>query len=281
MPVARYGIFKFRTAANSAPTTPSSHSQRLRPSMLNLEAISRNLFGSSSVSSRSTQSDLFSTTSSSKRKVGVSRSSTMETGKFSMASASSDNAARSSDERLRTSRASTAPSESSIVEDESSVVIPAGVSPYKYENVRESEVDLNERLNMARKNSKSMARLTSPPPPPTAANTRLNAARSVIELRTMAEMQSATETRTSTWSMESSRIISKDTMTEQEIEEWSFSRRLPEVGYPAQMLTRFSRGVCAFEVDCASARCQQDTITRQEQEPAFRCGPDLAGRQRR
>lgn len=101
-------------------------------------------------------------------------------------------------------------------------VAPTGASPYK-SDMRESEVDLNERLNMARKNSKSMARLTSPPPLLGAAGSRLSA-KSVIELRTMAEMQAVTETRTDTWSAESSRIGSNDTMTERDIEGWSFSR---------------------------------------------------------
>lgn len=50
--VHRYGVFRFKTNNLSAPNTPSSH--RLRPSMLNLDALSRNLFGSSSVSSRET-----------------------------------------------------------------------------------------------------------------------------------------------------------------------------------------------------------------------------------
>ncbi|WVR09186.1 hypothetical protein IAU60_006248 [Kwoniella sp. DSM 27419] len=70
--VHRFGIFKFRTGTLSCPTTPSSH--RLRPSMLNLDAISRNLFGAGSVSIRG---DAFSP-SSKRRSQSIERSFEIE-----------------------------------------------------------------------------------------------------------------------------------------------------------------------------------------------------------
>jgi hypothetical protein len=191
--VHRYGIFKFRTTANSAPNTPSA-SHRLRPSMLNLDAISRNLFGAGSVSGRSQQSgsnaDMFNTVSSKRRPGPVNRSSTMETNQLSYTSVSRDEASRkrmsststtsgtsgnsaSSDERKRISRMSTPASEVYSEEDE-----VLGGSPYKpgaAEGIRQSDVDLNERLQLARKNSKSMAALSPGP-------SRLGV-RSVAELR--------------------------------------------------------------------------------------------------
>ena len=117
--VHKFGIFRFRTSISSAPSTPSS-SHRLRPSMLHLDTISRNLFGACSVNSRD-------------------RSSTL-----------SSNRSKSTDSRIsgdfkRTSDQSLSP------------------GPYKMFADR-SEVDLNERLNLARKNSNILAYSPAKPP---------------------------------------------------------------------------------------------------------------------
>ncbi|OCF72444.1 hypothetical protein I204_06823 [Kwoniella mangroviensis CBS 8886] len=129
--VHKYGIFKFRTGSTSCPTTPSAASHRLRPSMLNLDAISRNLFGVGSVSGRS---DVFSTKAS--RSTG-SRSSTMDL--------STDNS------RKRLSYRSSSPSDGLF---KSSNHLIAG-APYEAE-LGQSELDLNARLDMARNNSRSV-----------------------------------------------------------------------------------------------------------------------------
>ena len=117
--VHKFGIFRFRTSISSAPSTPSS-SHRLRPSMLHLDTISRNLFGAGSVNSRD-------------------RSSTL-----------SSNRSKSTDSRIsgdfkRTSDQSLSP------------------GPYKMFADR-SEVDLNERFNLARKNSNIAAYSPAKPP---------------------------------------------------------------------------------------------------------------------
>ena len=91
--VHQYGVYRFRTSNSSNPATPSV--ARLRPSMMNLDTISRNLFGSS-VSGRSSI-DMFSP-------------------------------------------------------EEKPAPAPR--------NIGQSEIDLNERLNLARRNSKSMAALS-------------------------------------------------------------------------------------------------------------------------
>nr|XP_031862275.1 uncharacterized protein CI109_002240 [Kwoniella shandongensis]KAA5529347.1 hypothetical protein CI109_002240 [Kwoniella shandongensis] len=170
--VHRYGIFKFKTGTTSCPTTPSAASHRLRPSMLNLDAISRNLFGAGSVSGKSgTSSDMFST-SSSKRgsKTFASRSSTMDTSRFSSES-------HEETTRKRLSRQSSSPELDSLV---------AG-APYQAgrEEMGQSEIDLNERLNLARNNSKSIAS-QSPGP------SRLGV-KSVAELRGQVEERAKME----------------------------------------------------------------------------------------
>ncbi|KAK6904572.1 hypothetical protein I203_105388 [Kwoniella mangroviensis CBS 8507] len=119
------------TGSTSCPTTPSAASHRLRPSMLNLDAISRNLFGVGSVSGRS---DVFSTKAS--RSTG-SRSSTMDL--------STDNS------RKRLSYRSSSPSDGLF---KSSNHLIAG-APYEAE-LGQSELDLNARLDMARNNSRSV-----------------------------------------------------------------------------------------------------------------------------
>lgn len=116
--------------------------------MLNLDAISRNLFGTGSVSSRSYTSsnsgDMFSTVAS-KRSKALSRSTTGTSSRLST----------SSDEK-RLSRMSFSPESSG---DEKTPVRTG--SPYKPSTMNgQSEVDLNERLNLARRNSKSMAALS-------------------------------------------------------------------------------------------------------------------------
>ncbi|WWD21038.1 hypothetical protein CI109_105519 [Kwoniella shandongensis] len=160
------------TGTTSCPTTPSAASHRLRPSMLNLDAISRNLFGAGSVSGKSgTSSDMFST-SSSKRgsKTFASRSSTMDTSRFSSES-------HEETTRKRLSRQSSSPELDSLV---------AG-APYQAgrEEMGQSEIDLNERLNLARNNSKSIAS-QSPGP------SRLGV-KSVAELRGQVEERAKME----------------------------------------------------------------------------------------
>jgi hypothetical protein len=118
-PVHKFGIFRFRTSISSAPNTPSS-SHRLRPSMLHLDTISRNLFGTGSVNSRDRSSTL-----------GSNRSKSTDS--------------RLSGESKRTSDQSLSP------------------GPYKMFADR-SEVDLNERLNLARKNSNIAAYSPAKPP---------------------------------------------------------------------------------------------------------------------
>jgi hypothetical protein len=167
--------------------------------MINLDAISRNLFGTGSVSGRSHQSgssmDMFSSTSSKRKPVPASRSSTMETNRLSYMSVSSEEMSRkrlsamsamsgssamsiSSDERKVPPRSSTSPS--SVMSDEEDYVA-VSESPYKASapsDLRQSDVDLHERLQLARKNSKSMAALLPGGPGASRLGTR-----SVAELR--------------------------------------------------------------------------------------------------
>jgi hypothetical protein len=165
LPVHRYGVFKFRTSNASAPNTPSSTSHRLRPSMLNLDAISRNLFGAGAPSIRSQGSsvDAFGT-SSSKRSKPLSRSATESS---RMSDASSEDKERAK----RLSRLSSSSASDKEMEDEEELDEPGAMaqktSPYKVrvagEGMGQSEIDLNERLQLARKNSKSMAALSPRP----------------------------------------------------------------------------------------------------------------------
>lgn len=119
--VHKYGVYRFRTSTSSAPSTPNS-SHRLRPSMLNLDTLSRNLFGTGSVSSRGTDN---SSTLSSKRSKSID-------------SRLSGDSKRSSDFAL-------------------------SPGPYRMPEDK-SEVDLNERLNLARKNSNIAAWSPAKPP---------------------------------------------------------------------------------------------------------------------
>lgn len=172
--VHRYGIFKFRTSSSSCPTTPSSTGHRLRPSMLNLDMISRNLFGHGTMNNRGQVSDMFGTAST-RRKSTVSRTSTIDT-RYSQGTASSD-------ERPRLSRLSSSPSERLLEVDHG---LPNVRKPYVQgsRGMGQSELDLNERLNLARKNSKTMAAMSPP-------GSRL-AAKSVAELRSKVEEQDVT-----------------------------------------------------------------------------------------
>ncbi|KAL7421475.1 hypothetical protein Q5752_004362 [Cryptotrichosporon argae] len=172
--IGRFNIFRFRTSTNSAPATPSSTSHRLRPTMLNLDAISRNLFGAGSMSTRTSVSgDAFGTASTKRTRSLASRSSHAESHSSAAAAsiaaggsasrhsaemrsnASSD--AHSASGSKRHSRASMSPSEVAAVEEEDEMEMI--VSPLRSvkSDVAASERDLNARLNLARKNSRSMA----------------------------------------------------------------------------------------------------------------------------
>ncbi|EIW66895.1 hypothetical protein M231_05581 [Tremella mesenterica] len=121
--IHRYGIFKFRTSSTSAPATPSSGSHRLRPSLLNLDTISRNLFGSGALTK-----DPFGTNST-RRTKSSSTSRSSDRSSFSRRVAGNDD------------------------------VVSNG--PYQL-HTNPSEVDLEARLNLARNNSRSMATLADP-----------------------------------------------------------------------------------------------------------------------
>ncbi len=187
MKVHRYGIFRFRMSTISAPTTPSSTAHRLRPSMLNLDAISRNLFGTGSVSSRSQAnttegSEIFGTTSTKKSKSGLSRSSTLETdSRLSIETAKTASMEAEKDKPRAFGFPSDDPSQRELI---------AG-TPYGAVGrlgMGQSEVDLNERLNLARKNSKSMAMLSPKP-----SGARKLGSKSVAELRSQVEIRQTTE----------------------------------------------------------------------------------------
>lgn len=75
-----FGLYRFRTSNVSLPGTPT-HAYRLRPSAINLDSISKNLFGTSSSRQESTMG-------SKKSRSVVSRSSTIDTARFSMSSKS-------------------------------------------------------------------------------------------------------------------------------------------------------------------------------------------------
>ncbi|OWZ53685.1 hypothetical protein C368_04069 [Cryptococcus neoformans 125.91] len=169
--INHHGIFKFRTGTISCPTTPSSGTHRLRPSMLNLDTISRNLFGAGSVSGRSgTSNDMFSTVSSKRgSKYAMSRSSSMETSLYS-----TDGHEEKEVSKKKFSKISLSPDPHNLV---------AG-APYAAgtESIRQSEIDLNQRLDAAKKNGQSTT--LSPGPAP-----KLNKLgnRSVAELRSSHE----------------------------------------------------------------------------------------------
>ncbi|KAG8925444.1 hypothetical protein FRC00_003971 [Tulasnella sp. 408] len=85
--IHQFGLFKFRTGRNSAPPTPSA-SGRSKAAIFGLDAISRNLFNSTS--------DVFGSMTSSRRpKSVVSRSSTVNTGTSGMTESSLKSSQRS------------------------------------------------------------------------------------------------------------------------------------------------------------------------------------------
>lgn len=180
--VHRYGIFKFRTSASSAPTTPSSTAHRLRPSMLNLDTISRNLFGTGSVSSRShsnsaSGTDTFGTSSTKMSRSVLSRTSTMEaSSRLSVQTRSTS----SEDLKKGHSRPSRSPSSEHLAESE--LITGRPYSANGVAGMGQSEMDLNERLNTARKNSKSTAALSPKP-----SGARKLGSKSVAELRSQVE----------------------------------------------------------------------------------------------
>lgn len=112
--------------------------------MLNLDTISRNLFGAGSVSGRSgTSNDMFSTAGSKRgSKYAMSRSSSMETSLYS-----TDGHEEKEASKKKFSKISLSPDPHSLI---------AG-APYAAEtdNIRQSEIDLNQRLDAAKKNGQS------------------------------------------------------------------------------------------------------------------------------
>lgn len=143
--VHKYGLFRFRTGSASCPATPT-HSYRLRPSMLNLDSISRNLFGNGSVSSRS---DSMST--SRRSKSITSRNSTIEDFCFSSETASTraSSLIESASSSLGHSKPTHRHSASlSAVEEKDAVA-----RPFINFGNNGSEVDLDMQLNIARQNS--------------------------------------------------------------------------------------------------------------------------------
>ena len=148
--------------------------QRFRPSLLNLDTISRNLFGSASISTRSQSysSDHFGTSNTKRPKSVMSRSSTQSSAprrqSASMGSALGHDGARLA--RI--------PSGQSAHMSDVEAAEPS--KPYAHRGMGQSEIDLNERLNLARKNSKTIAAMSPGP------HSRLGA-KSVGELRHQAE----------------------------------------------------------------------------------------------
>ncbi|TYJ55176.1 hypothetical protein B9479_004110 [Cryptococcus floricola] len=172
--IHEHGIFKFRTGTTSCPTTPSTGTHRYRPSMLNLDTISRNLFGASSVSGRSgTSSDMFST-SSSKRgsRPAMSRSSTLETSLCSM-EGPEEKEKEKEPSKKRFSKMPASPESNGLI---AGAPYPSGV-----EKFGQSEKDLNSRLDVARQNSHSAS--LSPRPSSTSMKTAKLGSKSVAELR--------------------------------------------------------------------------------------------------
>ncbi|WVQ75384.1 hypothetical protein IAR50_005004 [Cryptococcus sp. DSM 104548] len=172
--IHEHGIFKFRSGTTSCPTTPSTGTHRYRPSMLNLDTISRNLFGASSVSGRSgTSSDMFST-SSSKRgsRPAMSRSSTLETSLCSM-EGPEEKEKEKEPSKKRFSKLTASPESNGLI---------AG-APYSSgsEKIGQSEMDLNSRLDVARHNSQSTS--LSPQPSTTPVKAGKLGSKSVAELR--------------------------------------------------------------------------------------------------
>ena len=129
--------------------------------MLNLDAISRNLFGTGSISSRSQShsmsgSDIIGTSSTRRSKFALSRTSTMDTN-----SRMSAETHLSATEGVQCWTSSITSRQSELIEKLSPMSTPYGGVSGK--GFGESEVELDERLHLARKNSKSMAALGAKP----------------------------------------------------------------------------------------------------------------------
>ncbi|KAG8908171.1 hypothetical protein FRB99_008714 [Tulasnella sp. 403] len=78
--IHQFGLFKFRTGRNSMPSTPSASSSRSKAAIFGLDAISRNLFGSTNSARGGDVFGIGSITGSHRRtKSGVARSSTVTT----------------------------------------------------------------------------------------------------------------------------------------------------------------------------------------------------------
>jgi hypothetical protein len=163
-----FGLYRFRTSNASLPGTPT-HSYRLRPSAINLDSISRNLFGSSTISSR-----LDSTVGSRKSRSVVSRSSTIDTGRFSLESKSTIATSVSHDIKDKTpspgrARKSSSPHAGHNLSgmspkrdifsiDENRYTSTVGdVSILAVTMANRSDADLDSQLDLARRNSASVA----------------------------------------------------------------------------------------------------------------------------
>ncbi|KAJ9106135.1 hypothetical protein QFC21_001277 [Naganishia friedmannii] len=161
-----FGIYRFRTSNSSLPGTPS-HANRFRPSMMNLDNISKNLFGTGTMSSRYESS-----VSSKKSRSVVSRSSTLDTARFSLESKST--VATSVDCDLTGKTPSPRRTRRSASPQDADVRGRSGISPkrdvfsiYKEQGdigLTESrmggdasDIDLDVQLDIARKNSVSVA----------------------------------------------------------------------------------------------------------------------------
>ncbi|GHJ88511.1 hypothetical protein NliqN6_4913 [Naganishia liquefaciens] len=160
------GLYRFRTSNGSLPGTPT-HAYRLRPSAMNLDSISKNLFGSDTVSSGQE-----STMGSRKSHSVVSRSSTIDTARFSMSSKSTAATSLGHELSIKTPSPGRARKSSSpqIVE----LHHLSGMSPRRGngtepligegkllsaqgEVANKSEADLEFQLDLARRNSASVA----------------------------------------------------------------------------------------------------------------------------
>ncbi|WVN91089.1 uncharacterized protein L203_106336 [Cryptococcus depauperatus CBS 7841] len=173
--IHQHEIFKFRIGTTSAPTTPSAGTHRLRPSMLNLDTISRNLFGNGSISGRSgSNSDMFSTTSSKRgSRAGMSRSSTLDASIYSASvDAHEENVKEKEKEpKKRFSKMS--------ISLDPGLIAGAPYSSGEGET-KQNETELNQLLDMGRKNSQTTSVMLSSPK--SGAGHRLGA-KSVADLR--------------------------------------------------------------------------------------------------
>lgn len=149
--VHTYGVFRFKTTSASCPNTPT-YSHKLRPSVLNLDSISKNLFGYSSTSSRGDSS----TTTSRRSRSIASRSSTMDTHRNSTVSSRST-ALSSVDVDVVDAMTSPRKRPPSFITAPPLEAVKARSDSGHRRNF--SEVRLNEQLDIARQNSATMATL--------------------------------------------------------------------------------------------------------------------------